>query len=180
MANIFLVSDHHLGHNNILTFFQSDGVTKLRSFAHVDEMNEHMIERHNSVVKPGDKTYFLGDVTFSNKNLHLVGRMNGEKVLIKGNHDTLKLSQYQYYFKDVRGSHQFDGILMTHIPVHPESLARWPVNVHGHLHHRVVKDKYSRPDPHYFNVSVEQLDYTPISLEELKRITKNRLESYSD
>ena len=124
MPNIFFASDHHMGHSNILTFHKADG-SKLRDFAHVDEMNEHIIEKHNSVVKSSDKTYFVGDFCFSNKDLYLLDRMNGEKILIKGNHDTLKLSQYEPYFKDIRGSHQFAGILMTHIPVHPESLARW-------------------------------------------------------
>lgn len=166
MANIFLISDHHLSHGNILTFLKADG-TNVRSFPSVEEMDEHMIDCHNSVVRPGDKTYFLGDVCFSAKALPLVARMNGEKVLIKGNHDKLKLSQYQTLFKDVRGSHQFNGILLTHIPVHTGSLARWPCNVHGHLHtNRVMLGDVI--DPRYFNVSVECINYTPISLEELK------------
>jgi calcineurin-like phosphoesterase family protein len=167
MPNIFLISDHHLSHSNILTFLNTDG-TNLRSFASVTEMDEHIIACHNSVVKPADKTYFLGDVTFSHKNLHLLDRMNGEKVLIKGNHDKLKLSQYTPYFKDIRGSHQFDGMLLTHIPVHPESLGRWPCNVHGHLHSNIVRDNSGNPDYRYFNVSVERINYTPISLEQIK------------
>ena len=167
MANIFLISDHHLFHGNILTFLKADG-TNVRSFSSVEEMDEHMIACHNSVVRPGDKTYFLGDVCFSAKALPLVARMNGEKVLIKGNHDKLKLSQYQTLFKDVRGSHQFDGMLLTHIPVHTESLARWPCNVHGHLHTNRVRLHNGEVDPRYFNVSVECINYTPISLEELK------------
>lgn len=174
MANVFLISDHHLNHSNILTFFEADGVTRVRSFVDVDEMNETIISRHNAVVGPGDKTYFLGDVCFSNKALPLVARMNGEKVLIKGNHDKLKLSQYLPYFKDVRGSHQFDGMLLTHIPVHPASLARWGLNVHGHLHTNVVEDVHGNKDYRYFNVCVEQLNYTPISLEEIKAQIKNQ------
>ena len=167
MANIFLISDHHLGHSNILTFLNKDG-SKLRNFANITEMDEHIIKCHNDVVRPGDKTYFLGDVTFSHHNLHLLDRMNGEKVLIKGNHDKLKLSQYIPYFKDVRASHQLSGMLLTHIPVHPESLARWGINVHGHLHTNVVKDFLGKPDTRYFNVSVERINFTPISLETIK------------
>jgi len=89
-------------------------------------------------------------------------------VLIKGNHDKLKISQYMFYFKDVRGSHQFDGLLLTHIPVHPSSLARWPCNVHGHVHANTLDD------PRYFNVCAEEINYTPISLEQLKSEIKNR------
>lgn len=171
MANIFFASDTHLGHANILTFKRSDG-TPLRDFANITEHDEYIIARHNSVVRPNDKVYLLGDVAMSHKSLYLLDRMNGEKVLIKGNHDKCKLSQYLPYFKDIRGSHQFDGIIMTHIPIHPESLARWGINLHGHLHYnRVTVGPFNKPDTRYFNVSMECLnDYTPISLEEVKKI----------
>jgi calcineurin-like phosphoesterase family protein len=154
-------------HSNILTFKRDDG-SPLRNFTNITEHDEYIIAQHNKVVSKDSKTYFLGDVVFSHKNLYLLDRMNGEKVLIKGNHDKCKLSQYLPYFKDIRGSHQMDGILMTHIPVHPESLARWGYNIHGHLHYNKVPDQYGRPDKRYLNVSLECLnDYTPLSLEEV-------------
>jgi calcineurin-like phosphoesterase family protein len=104
------------------------------------------------------------------KGLEILGRMNGEKVLVKGNHDLCTTNQYLQYFKDIRGSHQFDGMILTHIPIHPESLARWGLNVHGHLHSNVVKMPVSQiPDRRYFNVSMERINYTPISLEEVKK-----------
>lgn len=169
MANIFFASDHHLHHNNIITFLKADG-TNLRAFSNIDEHDEHIIDRHNSVVSKGDKTYFLGDTVFSQKYLYLLDRMNGEKVLIKGNHDKLKLSQYQPFFKDVRGSHQMDGLIMSHIPIHPESLARWGTCIHGHTHYNNVKLANGGLDNRYFCVCLEQprINYTPISLEELK------------
>lgn len=169
MANIFFTSDWHLGHANILTFKRRDNITPIRDFSSVEDMHEHLINRHNSVVRPCDKVYVLGDVCFTNKWLPIVDRFNGEKILIKGNHDTLKLSQYSQYFKDVRGSHQFSGVIMTHIPIHPDSLARWGVNIHGHLHYNQVYHASGELDDRYVNVSVESLkDYTPISLEEVK------------
>lgn len=174
MSNIFLCSDHHLSHANILTFKRQDG-TPLRKFFNITEHDEYIIAQHNKVVRPNDKVYFLGDVTFHNKYLHMVGRMNGDKVLIKGNHDDLKLSQYIPYFRDIRGFHQFEGMCLSHIPIHPDSLGRWGVNVHGHLHaNRVMASFGAKVDERYQNVSMEQLDdYTPISLEELKsRIRK--------
>jgi len=171
MANIFFCSDHHFYHQNILTFKRDDG-TPLREFQDVNHMNEIMVQRHNERVRPGDKVYFLGDVTMSRnaKGLEILGRMNGEKVLIKGNHDLCKPQQYLEYFKDIRGSHQFDGMILTHIPIHPDSLARWGVNVHGHLHYQVVRLPLSQiPDRRYYNVSMERINYTPISLEEIKK-----------
>lgn len=174
MSNIFLCSDHHISHSNILTFKRNDG-SPLRDFASIDEHDEFIIEQHNKVVRPQDKVYFLGDVTFSKKHMHLIGRMHGDKVLIKGNHDKLELKDYIPYFRDLRGSHQFDGMILTHVPVHTESLARWAVNVHGHLHaNRVMGAWGSKVDERYQSVCMEQLDnYTPISLEELKLRIKN-------
>jgi calcineurin-like phosphoesterase family protein len=172
MANIFFTSDWHLGHANILTFLRADG-TRLRDFTHVNEMHDYMVAQHNARVRPNDKVYVLGDVAFQNKWLHVVSRFNGDKVLVKGNHDTLKLSQYASYFRDVRAVHQFEGIIMSHIPIHPESLARWGTNIHGHLHNKRVKLSDGSIDARYVNASVESLnDYTPISLEEVKALQK--------
>ena len=100
-----------------------------------------MEEQWNKTVGPNDKVYHLGDIAMPSskaKSLHILNRLNGEKVLIRGNHDQFDLKDYARYFKDVRGSHQFDGMLLTHIPVHEQSLGKWGFNVHGHLHARRV------------------------------------------
>jgi calcineurin-like phosphoesterase family protein len=182
--NIFFISDHHFAHSKPYnTFKREDGRFLRYEFANAQECDEAMIERHNKVVKPEDRVYFVGDVCFHKRDLHKVGRMNGRKVLIKGNHDLLESKDYLQYFDDIRGSHQFKGILVTHIPVHPGSLGRWGFNIHGHLHDRVVMREITNseypsgsaeePDPRYFNVSVERLNYTPISLEEVKKVKPN-------
>ncbi len=179
MSNIFFISDTHFGHESCYTkFFLEDGCTLLRPHGSAAAGDEAMVENWNKTVGPKDKVYHLGDIAMSKKALPILSRLNGEKVLIKGNHDIEKLSVYAQYFKDVRGSHQFDGMLLTHIPVHPQSLARWGFNVHGHLHsYRVTKPIYEPDmtweveeiDPRYFCVSVEQINFTPISLEEVKK-----------
>lgn len=172
MANIFFAGDHHLWHKNILSFKRADG-SPLRAFDSMEDMHEHIIAKHNSVVKPNDKVYFLGDVTMSTnaKGLEILWRFNGEKVLIKGNHDLCKPEQYLEHFKDIRACHQFDGVILSHIPIHPESLARWGVNIHGHLHaNRVLLD--NKPDPRYYNASMECINYTPVSLEQVKATIK--------
>jgi calcineurin-like phosphoesterase family protein len=101
--------------------------------------------------------------------------MHGRKVLIKGNHDILELKEYIPYFDDIRGIHQFEGMCLTHVPIHPDSLSRWKVNIHGHLHANRVKGKFGQVnDERYQNVSMEQLDdYTPISLEQMRSRLKN-------
>ena len=177
MSNVFLCSDHHLGHGSMMKFTKADG-SPLRVFQDATHMNEYMVMQHNRVVGPKDKVYFLGDLAMSKKFLPILHRMNGEKVLIRGNHDLESANVYMNYFKDVRGCHQMDGILFTHIPVHPGTLYRWKVNVHGHLHSKRVLLENGDIDPRYYSVCMEQLDdYTPISLEQLKKNLKFVLES---
>jgi calcineurin-like phosphoesterase family protein len=176
MSNVFFASDHHFHHENILKFLRSDG-TQLRSFNGIHHMHEHIIAQHNSVVKPDDKVYFLGDVCMTKNaaGLEILSRLNGIKILVRGNHDECKLSQYAQYFDDVRGVCHRYGVVMTHVPIHPESLDRWGTNLHGHLHYKRVLLPNGHPDPRYINVSMECLDnYTPVSLAEInKRIAKN-------
>ncbi len=171
--NIFLISDTHFGHESPCSIFKRADGSPLRNFANAAECDQFQEEQWNKTVSPKDKVYHLGDISMSKKWLPILDRLNGEKVLIKGNHDTEKISHYLKYFKDVRGSHQLSGMLLTHIPVHPQSLARWGFNVHGHLHiNRVMMQNptYAEStieDPRYFCVSVEQINYTPISLEDV-------------
>ena len=177
MSNIFLISDLHFGHEAPYSKFLRDDGSFLRPHGSAHLGDETMILNWNNRVRPNDKIYVLGDVVMSKnaKGLEILRRLMGEKILIKGNHDLCSLSQYAEHFKDIRGSHQLDGMLLTHIPIHPDSLSRWTHNIHGHLHQREVMTAFgARVDTRYFNVSVERINYTPISLEELKVAIKNR------
>lgn len=170
MSNIFLISDLHLSHANILTFLEPDG-SNLRSFSSIQEHDETIIHNWNKVVTSNDKVYVLGDVCFKFAHLQaIIPRLNGYKnaVLIKGNHDALKSSQYLQYFKDIRACAILDKFLLTHIPIHPDSLSRWKANIHGHLHSNVVKLPDGTPDKRYINVSCEQINYTPIPFETIR------------
>jgi calcineurin-like phosphoesterase family protein len=90
------------------------------------------------------------------------GRLNGRKALVRGNHDIFELKLYAKYFDQIYGVKVFDDMILSHIPLHPESIARWGFNVHGHLHAN------SMNDPRYLCVSVEQTDYRPITLEQVR------------
>lgn len=171
MQNVFLVSDTHFGHANICKFLREDG-TKLRPWGDVDQMNEDMVKFWNETVRPSDKVYHLGDVVINKKYLPIMERLNGIKILIKGNHDTAKLADYVPYFKDVRAYHVMRGLIFSHMPIHEGGLDRFGCNVHGHLHSAIVK-KDDVLDPRYLNVSVEHTDYRPILLEDvMQRIVK--------
>lgn len=165
--NTFLLADSHFGHSGVCKFLREDG-SKLRPWETTEEMDEAMIENWNRVVGPKDKVYHLGDVVINRKALKTLSRLNGDKVLIKGNHDVFRLEEYTPYFRDIRAFGHFDGFALTHIPIHPDSLSRWSGNVHGHLHSNRVMfgDKI---DPRYLCVSMEHINYTPLAWEDCKK-----------
>lgn len=125
------------------------------------------MDRWNAVVRPSDKVYHLGDLAMARRHIATIGRCNGTKVLIKGNHDLFNLDDYTPFFKDIRGSHVLAGKLLTHIPVHPASLERWGANIHGHLHSERVLGADGQQDPRYACVSVEQTGFAPVALDEV-------------
>jgi len=172
MPATFLVSDTHFGHLGVCRFLGPDGVTKLRPWDTPEEMDDEMVRRWNDRVRPNDKVYHLGDVVINRRALPTLARLNGDKVLIKGNHDIFKLEEYTPYFRDIRSYHVMNGLILSHIPVHEESLGRFGTNVHGHLHaNRVMKD--GKIDPRYWCACVEHTDFTPILFEDaLKRIVE--------
>ena len=183
MPAVFLVSDTHFGHAGVCRFTRNDGVTKLRPWNNPDEMDEFMVRAWNERVKPTDKVYHLGDVVINRRSLPIMRRLNGDKVLIRGNHDIFKDEDYAPYFRSLRGYHVMNGMILSHIPVHPESLGRFGVNIHGHLHaNRVKKIRgvnaktgellyTDEIDPRYHCVCVEQTDYAPMLFEDVvKRI----------
>jgi calcineurin-like phosphoesterase family protein len=183
MPAVFLVSDTHFGHAGVCRFVRNDGVTKLRPWDDPAEMDEFMIAAWNERVRPNDKVYHLGDVVINRKSLVTLARLNGDKVLIRGNHDIFRDDEYRQYFRELRAYHVMNGMILSHIPLHPESLGRFGVNIHGHLHaNRVMKPRgvnvvtgkvlYSDEiDLRYHCVCVEQTDFAPILFEDvIKRI----------
>jgi calcineurin-like phosphoesterase family protein len=177
MPAIFLVSDTHFGHAGVCNFMRNDGVTKLRPWDNPEEMDEEMVKRWNETVRPNDKVYHLGDVVINRKALKTLGRLNGDKVLIRGNHDIFRDDEYRQYFRELRAYHVMNGMILSHIPIHTDSIGRFGTNIHGHLHaNRVMylptwRIDDTRIDPRYHCVCVEQTDYRPILFEDvIKRI----------
>lgn len=186
MPSVFLVSDTHFGHKGVTKFLRNDG-TKLRPWDNPDDMDKDMIEYWNDTVKPNDKVYHLGDVVIKRKHLKILDSLHGDKILIKGNHDLFDLDEYTPYFRDIRAYHILDNIILSHIPIHPDSKGRHLANIHGHLHTSLVRKpvgldfEHKRViygndiDPWYFNVSVEQTNFRPILFEKcLKLIEKQQ------
>lgn len=180
MPAVFLVSDTHFGHKGVCQFTRSDGVTKLRPWDTPEEMDEAMVKAWNERVGPKDKVYHLGDVVINRRAFPTLARLNGDKVLIRGNHDIFRDDEYRTYFRELRAYHVMNGMILSHIPIHEESLGRFGVNIHGHLHaNRVMKAGPAAGefvnkvvDPRYHCVCVEHTDFAPILFEDvMKRIT---------
>jgi calcineurin-like phosphoesterase family protein len=179
MPAVFLVSDTHFGHAGVCRFLRDDG-TKLRPWDDPNEMDEEMVKRWNETVRPNDKVYHLGDVVINRKALSIMHRLNGDKVLIRGNHDIFRDEEYRQHFRELRAYHVMNGMILSHIPIHTESLGRFGVNIHGHLHSNrvMIKTQWGNTehvdkaiDPQYHCVCVEQTDFRPILFEDvIKRI----------
>ncbi len=199
MSTSWICADTHFGHVGICKFLGPCGVEKLRPWDDPAEMDEVLVKNWNEVVRPNDRVNLLGDVAINRRHLITLGRLNGRIRLVKGNHDIFKLTDYLPYVDDIAAYHVTKGaqggkVIMSHIPIHPESLGRFGVNIHGHLHaHKVMKpgakqwlekeiiwkgSPYERhtdvfkadyspvPDLRYVCVSVEQTNWRPITLEE--------------
>jgi calcineurin-like phosphoesterase family protein len=153
-------------------FLRADG-TRVRPYSCAEEGDAVMAANWNRTVSKGDKVYVMGDVAFTPKDLKILGSLNGSKVLIKGNHDTLELAKYAKYFRDVRAYHKLDNEILSHIPIHPVSLwrakrnASW-LNIHAHLHAEEVMLAEGVTDLRYFSCCVERIGYTPISIDEIR------------
>ena len=177
MGDIWVVSDTHFNHANILRFTDSKSGDLIRpGFADVQEMNELMIQRWNEVVRPGDKVYHLGDVVMGTDQESWMKRhwprLMGQKRLIVGNHDNIKMLASGGFFAKVEMWRVFSefGLILTHVPIHDSGLYRGAgegaqmLNVHGHIHQN------ASPKGPYRNVSVEAINYTPINIEKLRVI----------
>lgn len=140
-----------------------DGTRVRKDFQNAVEGDRAMIERWNATVTPEDHVWHLGDVTMGN-NLSIIKELNGHKRLILGNHDRCDVRQYREAgFQKVQGYRFCDRwAIMSHIPLHPESLGKGRINIHGHIHERPAFG------PQYRNVCVEQTNYTPVLLESLR------------
>jgi calcineurin-like phosphoesterase family protein len=169
MTDVFLTSDTHFSHKGIVEFNGVHG-TKLRPWDTIEEMDEALIENWNKVVRPEDKVYVLGDVALGKNGLAMISRCNGTKILVKGNHDQEELKEYMKYFKDVRAITKKGSAVLSHVPIHPDSLPRWAnLNIHGHLHDGRVMLPDGEIDRRYICVSVEHTNFAPILLEDVEK-----------
>jgi len=155
---VFVSSDHHFFHKNIIKY-------EKRPFIDLYDMHKTMIKNHNNIVSKNDKVFFLGDVSFTNKEKteKIILQLNGYKVLILGNHD----NRSRKWYLDVGFNEVIkypiiydDFYILSHEPIHITPEMPY-ANIHGHTH-SIKFDNYK-----YYNVCVENHNYSPININDI-------------
>lgn len=164
MAKEFFIADTHFGGENIIRY-------ENRPFANAAEMDEKLIENWNGVVVEEDTVYVLGD--FSDyadmrKDAEILGKLNGTKILVMGNHDTHRTPQEwrelgfaECYPMPVIYKNFF---MLSHEPLYINTNMPY-ANFYGHVH---GNPSYKDACKQSVCVSVERIEYTPVVFDVLR------------
>lgn len=176
----YFISDNHWGHKAIIRM-------ENRPFSNVHEMNISMIESWNSVVKPGDEVYHLGDISHKINPSHLINilnQLNGKIYLISGNHDKPNiLNKIGDRFEWIEKYHEFNynhkgddyKFVLFHNPIYSwNGLWRGSIHLCGHTH-KNSSNFFNSHVGRIMNVSCEMLDYKPISIVDVIEKMKDKL-----
>jgi calcineurin-like phosphoesterase family protein len=183
MSNIFVAADHHLQHENILKFRDKVTGALLRpEFSSIEQHDEHIVGRHNSVVGANDTVYMLGDLAWktNRRTRELLGSLNGKLILVPGNHDHIKWLLQTGYFHDIHMWKYMPEhtMILSHVPLNGKDVQRSGFNVHGHIHQEkmgITLNGANLVDPRYLCVSMEQIEYTPVPLDLIVTTIRPRL-----
>jgi calcineurin-like phosphoesterase family protein len=143
-------------------------------------MNKALIENHNSVVGKNDTVFHLGDFCFGDVNLgeEFREQLNGNIVLIKGNHDKIQNNQIKHLFngvydylkikvKDDEAEGGWQKIILCHYAFRVwDGSHRKSWNFFAHSHGTLPDD----PNALAIDVGVDCHNYTPISYQQVKNI----------
>ena len=178
MAQKFYIGDTHFGHANVIKYDE-------RPFASVEEMDEAIIANWNSRVTNSDLVYILGDLSWhgDEKTIEILERLNGSKILIRGNHDELSASVKKQFAKVCDYLEVKDNgtkVILSHYPM-PFWNGQFQDTVHlyAHIHNTMqytmlqswqeeVREKQDIP-MRMFNVGcmMPYMDYGPKTLMEI-------------
>lgn len=190
MSKIWLSSDLHFNHDR-------EFVWQARGFNSVEEMNEQIIERFNSVVAPDDILYLLGDTALGGggdevlmKNKALIERLNGEIHMVFGNHDTNpRIEMYKSCKNVVEANNWADMIkykgyhfYLSHFPtltgnLEKESLKQCTCNFFGHTHQTT---NFYMDLPYLYHVGVDSHNCYPILIDDAIEEMKNKVKECID
>lgn len=175
---VWFTSDPHFLHKNIIKYCK-------RPFKDVNEMNETLISNWNSVVGKDDLIFCLGDFALGNeKQCHeILKRLNGQKVLILGNHEKTVMNKFyninefdggiynrlEIRVMDSEVSNEFQDIILSHYTMFTWNKShRGSWQLFGHVHGML--DNNEALSPNQIDVGVDSHNFTPISYEKVKEI----------
>lgn len=171
----FYIADTHFGHENIIRLNN-------RPFKNIDEMDEILIKNWNNKVKENDDVYILGDFIYkSNKGYeHYFKRLNGNKHLIVGNHDTklIKQENFRKQFKTIKDilivNEDDEAIVLCHYPLLEwQGYYRGWKHFYGHIHNNPTETfKIMQNIKNAYNVGADILNYTPCTFKEITQKIK--------
>lgn len=162
----WFISDLHFGHENIINYCS-------RPFRTAAEMDQKMIQQWNLYVQPYDEVYVVGDVVFggARESEKVLSQLQGRKHLILGNHDYLhrKVKPFlKKYFATIESTRSLciepvgRAVTLSHYPLYGHEVPK--ILIHGHSHNnRPLVTTYKSTRQLLINVSVENIEYTPIS-----------------
>lgn len=180
MNNIYFSSDTHFGHDR-------DFLKGPRGFALIEEMNEAIIERFNSVVDNDDDLYLLGDCVLGDTEagLQCLRRLNGRIHIILGNHDTDKRIEAYEKLENVveivvakRLKYKKYHFYLSHYPtmtanLEAESLRQVAINLFGHTHQQT---NFYNDIPFMYHVGVDSHDCRPVLLDDIIKECKAKVQ----
>jgi calcineurin-like phosphoesterase family protein len=170
MSNVFFTSDTHFNHAKIIGYSS-------RPFCKVEEMDRVMIDNWNSVVKPGDLVYHLGDFAFV-KTPELLNfyrqLLNGTIFYIFGNHDRKKWFRKNDKFAGKRNLKEIKvkgvNITLCHYEMKVWNKSHYGAwHLYGHSHtSNPCGDKMSLS----LNVGVDAWNFHPVTFEQISEQMK--------
>lgn len=174
--NTFFTSDLHFFHQNVIRFDN-------RPYTSVEEMNEALINNWNKKVKKDDLVYILGDISWGKdeETCAIFERLNGRKILIKGNHDRVH-GKIKNCFEEVADYKEITlpgnkHIVLCHYPIVFFNRHHYGAYMfYGHVHNshewnmtENYKFELERLDIkcNMFNVGCMVHNYEPVTFEEI-------------
>lgn len=171
--NNYWTSDPHFLHNNIIRYCD-------RPFANLDDMHHALITNWNNTVAPDDNIYIIGDVSFGKPEPtnEILSQLNGNKFLVRGNHDThieRHSGKHFKWIKDYAEMYVVDEtldsgkqlIIMLHYAMKVWNRAHYGSwQLYGHSHGGLPDD----PNSKSMDVGMDANNYTPISYQQIKEI----------
>lgn len=188
---IWFTSDWHFFHDRILEFHPK---RKELFGTDMKEVVEKMILKWNNRVDKKDTVYILGDLSFgtTEQRRKLFQRLNGNKILILGNHDKVA-DEHKCYFnhitqiknmkfkKSVIASLPKDiEVIMCHFPMFCwEHMEKGSIMLHGHCHGSVdLQNNTILPKQIRIDVGLDSdfANYDLVSIDKLGNFIKDYVE----